>query len=358
MGPIRTQVGLGVAVASVATDTSQGSLTSTGQDTDLAIQGNGYFLLGDGSNTYYSRDGSFTLDANNDLVSADSGYKVLGWTADATGNIDTSQAPSTAGIVIPGGSLSNAQQTTEATFGENLDAGAKTGANVSPDVNVYDSLGVSHEIEVTFTKTASPSEWSYSVYCPDVGTSAVTSGNLQFDANGVAETDQVPVSLTFKNPDGSTSPMAFDLSFGQIKQEAGSSTVCAVSQNGVSAGTLQSFSIGPDGTISGSYEDSSDNATKQVLGRIALADFSNPSGLVQASDNSFSIGPNSGLAQVAPAATGSRGTLAVGFLESSNVDLSTEFTNMIVAQRGFEANSKVITVSDQVLQDLVNLRQG
>ncbi len=271
-----TQIGLGVAITSVNVNTTQGSLTSTGTDTDLAIQGNGYFLLGDGTNAYYSRDGSFTLDANNNLVSAGSGYKVLGWTADSSGNIDASQAPSPGGIVIPGGTLSNAQQTTLAVFGDNLDAGAATGATASPDVNVYDSLGVSHEIKVTFTKTANPAEWSYDVYCPDVGKSAVASGTLSFDASGAAETDKAPVSLTFAKPNGSTSPMDFDVSLGQITQEAGTSTVAAISQDGVSTGTLQSFSIGADGTIVGAYRNSSDNATKQVLGRIALADFSNP----------------------------------------------------------------------------------
>lgn len=129
--------------------------------------------------------------------------------------------------------------------------------------------------------------------------------------------------------------------------------MAATYQDGLQIGTLQGFDIEKDGTVTGRY----DNGSRQVVGRIALAEFSNPSGLLKVGANQLAQGPNSGITQIGPAGTGGRGTLAVGFLESSNVDLSTEFANMIVAQRGFQANSRIVTVSDEVLQELVQLRR-
>jgi flagellar hook protein FlgE len=154
-------------------------------------------------------------------------------------------------------------------------------------------------------------------------------------------------------PNGSLSPLEANLSFGAMTQLDGEMSVAAGYQDGLQLGTLQGFDIRKDGTIMGTF----DNGSEQALGQMALAAFSNPSGLIKIGANLLSDGPNSGLAQVAPPGSGNRGNLTAGFLEASNVDLSSEFANMIIAQRGFQANSRTITVSDEVIQELVQLKR-
>ena len=354
-----TQIGLGVTVAAIDTDTSQGSLQATGRMTDVAVEGAGYFVMGNGIERFYSRDGSFTLDADYNLVSASSGMKVLGWMPDpSTGAIDSTKIPTAGdGIRVPVGTLANAKQTTIVKFGRNLDADAAQGTTVTPNIDIYDSLGISHRLNVALTKTANPAEWAYDVFCPDVDSSdppvPVASGVLTFDGNGRCETDLVDISLSLAVSNGSVSPLEAQISFGAVTQLSGATTVAASYQDGLQIGTLQGFDIDRDGTVMGRY----DNGSRQALGRIALAGFSNPSGLVKMGANMLTQGPNSGIPQIAPPGTGGRGTLTVGFLESSNVDLSTEFANMITAQRGFQANSRIVTVSDEVIHELVQLKR-
>ena len=360
-----TQVGLGVSVASIDTDTSQGSLQATGRMTDIAIEGSGYLMVGDGSNRYYTRDGAFTLDADYNLVAASSGMKVLGWMPDASGLINTAQAPGAdAGIRAPVGTLANAKQTTMVRIGRNLDSGSDVGTEASPNIDVFDSQGTAHRLDITFTKTGTPSQWTYAVFCADVDAgdptatppvlpTPVKTGTMNFDANGKSDTDLVDISLTLATPNGSKTPLLAKVSLGAVTQLAGATTVSASYQDGLRLGTLEGFDIEKDGTIMGTF----DNGSKEALGQIALAEFSNSSGLVKAGANMLSEGPNSGIPQVAPPGTGSRGKLTVGFLEASNVDLSSEFANMIVAQRGFQANSRIITVSDEVIQELVQLKR-
>lgn len=368
------QVGLGVAVGAVDTDTSQGSLQSTGKSTDVAIQGSGYLMLGDGASTSYSRDGSFSLDGDYNLVAASSGLKVLGWSPNpVTGLVDTSAVPSpSSGIKIPIGNMSNARQTTILRFSKNLDMSAATGASVTPNAYIYDSLGQEHTVNVTFTKSATPGQWDYKVCCPDVNNgdplasppvppTPVASGTLTFDSAGRCTNGDANISMALATPNGSKSPLKFDISFSDMTQLAGGgsvagdgSNVSASYQDGLSVGTLQSFDIGKDGTITGIFG----NGNKQVLGQIALAVFSNPAGLVKAGNNVLDVGPNSGIPQVAPPGSqGSTGVLTSGFLEASNVDLSNEFANMIIAQRGFQANARTITTSDEVIQELVQLKR-
>ena len=366
-----SQVGLGVTVGSIDMDTAQGSLQSTGRAADVAIEGGGYLMLGDGAKLAYTRNGAFSLDADFNLVSASSGMKVLGWSPDSlTGAVDSSQVPTSAsGIKIPIGNLCNARQTTVANFGKNLNLDAPVGTTVSPNTFVYDSLGSKHTINVTFTKTANASEWSYSVYAPDVDSgdpnatppvlpAPVKTGTISFNSKGYSDLNLVDVSLAFANPNGSRSPLNFQLAFGSITQFAsggptGDSDIAASYQDGLGVGTLQGFDIEKDGTVMGTF----DNGSKQILGQLALATFSNPAGLIKGGSNMLIEGPNSGIPQVAPPGSGSRGGLAAGFLETSNVDLSNEFANMIIAQRGFQANARTITASDEVVQELVQLKR-
>lgn len=364
------QVGLGVTVGAIDTDTSQGSLQSTGKSTDVAIQGGGYLMLGSGDNILFSRDGAFSLDGDYNLVSATSGFKVLGWTPNASGNLDVSATPSaSSGIKIPIGNMSNARQTSILKMGKNLDMDSAVGTTVTPNAVIYDSLGAAHTLNIAFTKTSTPGQWSYSVFCPDVSAgnptavppvppTPVKTGVVNFDANGRCTSGVVDISMTLALPNGSQSPFNFQMSLEDVTQlagggSAGSSTVSASYQDGLTVGTLQSFDVGRDGIVTGIFG----NGNKQILGQIALAVFSNPAGLVRAGSNTVAQGPNSGIPQVAPPNSSGTGMLASGFLEASNVDLSNEFANMIIAQRGFQANARTITTSDEIIQELVQLKR-
>jgi flagellar hook protein FlgE len=351
------QVGLGVTVGAIDADTSQGSLQSTGKSTDISVQGGGYLMFGDGKNIVYSRDGAFALDGDYNLVSATSGYKVLGWAPDSTGRLVTSATPSaSSGIKIPIGNMSNARQTSIVKMGKNLNADAPNGTTVTPDAYVYDSLGVKHTMNITFERTAVPNQWTFSADCPDAKTHPVTGGVINFDSNGYCISPDQEVSMQLAVDNGSKPDFDFTLSFSdmtQLSDDSGKSSVSEYYQDGLSVGTLESFDVGKDGIVTGVFG----NGNKQILGQIAMAVFSNPGGLVRAGSNTLAQGPNSGIPQVAPPDTNGCGALASGFLEASNVDLSNEFANMIIAQRGFQANARTITTSDEIIQELVQLKR-
>jgi flagellar hook protein FlgE len=350
------QIGLGTSVGSVDASISQGSLISTGKLTDVAVEGNGYLVLGDGSGKYYTRDGSLSLDSEGILVSAGSGLKVLGWMADPfTGVIDnTVPISASSAIRLPVGQLAISRQTTGVTYGGNLNSNAAAGESYGMSAQVYDSLGAAHTLTVDFTKTANPGEWSWVASSPDADPAApVGSGSVTFDSNGNCLTSSGSVSLTLASANGATNPVDMSLSFQSITQLAGDTTISPTSQNGLPLGGLDSFTIGKDGVISGAFT----NGMSQPLGQIALAQFSNAAGLSKAGSNLLIESSNSGLPQIGQPSVGSLGNITAGFLESSNVDLPSEFAAMIVAQRGFQANSRIITTSDEILQELVQLKR-
>jgi flagellar hook protein FlgE len=358
------QVGLGVNIGQIDVSQIQGSLQSTGKLTDCAIEGNGFFMLSKGSSILYSRDGTFNVDGDYNLVNA-SGMPVLGWVADVNGNIDeTGQVTPASGIKIPIGQISSARATSTVSLGGNLDANqdaAAAGPHKTLTVNIYDSLGVSHNAQVAFTKTG-PSTWSYAISSTEGAFAGVTNGTIEFNANGSIDSingnpvstngSLLPLTFTLTTPNGSI-PTDFNIDLGKVGQLSGEYTISTTSQDGLPKGTLESFTVAKDGTIIGIFT----NGNMQTLAKIALAQFANPAGLNKVGGNLLSESPNSGVAQVGSAGTGSFGKLSAGFLESSNVDLSAEFSNMIVAQRGFQANSRIITVSDEVLQELVSLKR-
>ncbi len=176
-------------------------------------------------------------------------------------------------------------------------------------------------------------------------------GSVTFNGSGkVATGGTLSLSLAMTNGSTPTEPITLDLS--QISQLASTPSSLSSNTDGASAGTLTSFTVGQGGDITGVYS----NGYKQPLGQMALASFSNASGLMKAGGNLFQSSPNSGTANIGSPNTGGRGQIATGFLEGSNVDLAQQFTNMIMAERGFQANSRVITTSDEILQDLVNLK--
>ncbi len=341
------QVGLGVRVAGITTNFTQGASQLTGRSTDMMIQGDGFFAVRKGNDTYYTRDGSFDFDATGDMVLPGDGAMVQGWAA-VNGVIDTT-APLT-DLRVPAGSLMGAQGTAAATYEGNLDSTAAPGTAITRSLTVFNSTGVASTLNLTFTKGPDAGDpWSLvgTVNAADGTALGTTSyGNVTFDPTTGALTSAGNVSVAVG---GST----VNVNLSALTGFSGVDTVKGLDQDGHAAGTLQSFQLGQDGTITGSFS----NGLKQVIGRLAMANFTNPAGLEKVGGSLFTTTVNSGTIQLGTPGTGGRGTLAGGSLEMSNVDLSSEFTNLIVAQRGFQANARVITTSDQVLQELVNLKQ-
>ncbi len=331
------QVGLGVRVAGITTSFTQGASQLTGRSTDMMIQGDGFFVVRKGAETFYTRAGSFDFDSTGQMTLPGDGALVQGWMA-VNGVIDTN-SPVT-DLKVPAGTVMGAVGTTTGSYLGNLPSDAATGTTKSLDLEVYDAQGNARDISLTLTKGATG--WTMSA----------TDGTATYPATGT------PEAMTFDAAGQLTSTASFTLGgvtvdLSAITGYASVDTIATGTQNGRSAGTLQSFQLGADGTITGSFS----NGLKQAIGRIALANFTNPAGLQKAGGSLFGSSVNSGEAQVGVAGAGGRGSLAGGALEMSNVDLSSEFTSLIIAQRGFQANSRVITTSDEVLQELVNLKR-
>ena len=338
------QVGLGVKVAGITTNFQQGAAQLTNRSTDMMISGDGFFTVKNGTEQMYTRAGSFNFDSTGQLVTAD-GALVQGWAA-TNGVIDTNGP--LVNLQLPIGTLMGAKPTTTATFAGNLPADATAavaGPPVVPatvitkNIDVFDSVGTSRSLAVQFTKTTE-------------GWNAVASDKAPLDFTGTATV------VTFGKDGKLTSTSTIEqngvtIDIGGITGFSGVSSVAAASQNGQAAGNLQSFALNSDGTLMGAFT----NGLKQAIGQLSIATFTNPTGLEKAGGSMYRTSVNSGAAQVGAAGTGSRGKLAGGALEMSNVDLSSEFTNLIIAQRGFQANARVITTSDQLLEELVNLKR-
>ena len=322
------QVGLGVLVSGITTNFTQGSAQSTGRATDMMISGDGYFVTKQGTQTTYTRAGAFDLDADGRLVTTD-GKIVQGWTG-VDGVINTGGA--VGNVQLPDGAIAPAVATSQATVGGNLPSETAVGGTFVRDMDVYDANGVATVVPLTFTRTAGG--WTASAGGPAV--------DLAF-TNGIQDTAN-PQTL---NVNG----VQVDLT--GLTSYAGVSTASVTGQNGRAAGTLESFSIAKDGTIIGSFT----NGAKQSLARIAVATFTNPAGLEKAGNSGYTATVNSGNPVLGGPGDPGMGNAIAGSLEMSNVDLSQEFTNLIVAQRGFQANARIITTSDEVLQELTNLKR-
>ncbi|GAC1319186.1 MAG: flagellar hook protein FlgE [Chloroflexota bacterium] len=344
------QVGLGTLISGIDTIQSQGTLQSTGKSTDMAIQGDGYFVMSDGKQNLFTRDGAFDIALDGTLASPSSGLHVMGWQADpVTGLINTAAAPTT--ITIPIGAGMTGKPSTNLTVKGNLDSGTAVGGTVNLSSTVYDSQGNALSIPLIATKTAN-NTWTFAPGTPPAGVTVTGGGTTTFSTAGKVATGGSQ-TLTITTTNGATVPTPFTLDLSTITQLSSTPSDLTSSTDGAAAGSLTSFTVGQAGDVTGVYS----NGYKQALGQIALASFSNPSGLIKAGGNLFTGSPNSGAASIGVPNTGGRGQIATGFLEGSNVDLAQQFTNMIMAERGFQANSKVITTSDEILQDLVNLKR-
>ncbi|MDR3572531.1 MAG: flagellar hook protein FlgE [Anaerolineaceae bacterium] len=342
-----TQIGLGVQTGYISPVFTQGTLQSTGRNLDLAIQGDGFFIYGSNGNQLYSREGSLNLDSSGTLVNSATGLPVQGWTAAADGTIDTT-AP--VGNIKVSTNQTIAQATTQAGFAGNLNSSTLTTDPAIPvSMGLYDSLGNVQAATVAFTRTGA-NDWSWAVTNP---AGATGNGTVTFENNGQYVSSTGAASL---NVPGSTGANAVNptLDFSKLTMLSAATGVTVPSQNGLPAGSVTDINIAQDtGVVSLVYS----NGMNQTVGQVALATFTNPDGLQRTGNTMFKVGLNSGNPQIGPSGTGGRGTISSGYLEASNVDLAQEMTNMILAERGFQANSKVISTSDEILQTLVNLKQ-
>ncbi len=348
------QVGLGVGVGGITTNFSQGALENTGKSTDVAIQGDGFFIANQGGQQLYTRAGTFGFDAVGNLVTPN-GSLVQGWMADPITHV----IDSTGGIgnlTMPPGQLIPPVNSANISIGRMLSANAAVGAHATTSIAVYDTQGVVNDLKFTFEKTA---ENTWDCKCYDNTGTEIGAVSISFDPLTGYIASTTPANFTVQPTQPAANwPNPITISFGtpgspeSLQEYGGTTTVNALRQDGSGAGTLQSFKISNDGVVSGVF---SNGVTRQV-GQIAMAAFNNPAGLEKVGDNFYRVTPNSGLAQIGVAATGGRGKLAAGNLEMSNVDLSAEFTKLIIGQRGFQANSKIITTSDEILQTLLSLK--
>ncbi|MCC7124559.1 MAG: flagellar hook protein FlgE [Acidobacteria bacterium] len=361
------QVGLGVTTGSISPTFSQGGVEGSGVPTHVAIQGNGFFVIG-GETQTYTRAGDFTFDSQGMLVNSQ-GRPVLGYTTTdpVTGNVITNGEPGP--IVIPPGVLHPPVATTQFSTNTNLDANAAVGATWSVPVQVYDTLGVSHTATITYTKTGNGA-WDYEVTVPgeDVtggtaGTpSPIGNGTITFDANGNlsqvnggALADVVITGPTWSNG-AAANNITWDLvnanNVGSLTGYRSASGTASTSQNGAPASTVEAISISPEGAIIASM-----GSSTITVGVVALATFNNPQGLLKLGNNQYGETMATGSANIGAPGSSGRGTLVGSALEGSNVDIAREFTQMILAQRGYQANSKGITVADELFLEAINLKR-
>ena len=415
------QVGAGTRVSSTTTNLTSGSIESTGVASDVAIMGDGFFVVQKNEITRYSRAGNFTVDPQGNFSTQD-GSHVMGYAA-VNGAIP-SGAPLTA-LRLDKGQINPPNATGDIQLRTNLDAGSSVGTPYATPVTVYDSLGAPHVLSFNFQKTGA-NAWSYNISAPtsdltapsdwaasepyavgnlvapgnghyyqcitagtsgasaptwptdgstvtdggatwqDMGTTLpantstlITGGSLAFDSSGklTSPSGDLKGIKSGALADGAL-PLDFTWSLydtagaGLLTQVAAASTTSSAQQDGYGSGSLTKYTVGSDGMIMGSFS----NGRTAVLGQIALANFPNLQGLERDGDNDYSATLASGAAVVGTPGSGGRGALSGGSLELSNVDIAQEFSALIIAQRGYEANARTITTFDQIMQDTINLK--
>ncbi|UOG59779.1 flagellar hook protein FlgE [Leptospira noguchii] len=399
------QVGLGSLIAAIDKIMTQGSLQTTGKNTDVAVSGEGFFIVKDGDKQFYTRAGAFNLDKNGYYVNPANGLKVQGWNSrlDDKGNKYINSAASIEDIIIPVYSKEPARATSQIDFKSNLNSSAPavppdatqeeiTAMINDPDpkmrrghvttINTFDDQGIQREFKMEFYKVRD-NTWKARLNMTDstqlsVDVSGTGGQNTQLPGNVELELGFTPdgklvyvsdgvdsmnsgklnAKVSFRIP-GNPAIQSFDLNLGEagmvngITQFSSDFTTKAVKQDGYTMGYLESFSIDNSGTITGVFS----NGVRQPLARIATAVFNNPAGLDKAGDTMFAYSMNSGEPNIGEAGVQGRGKINAGLLEMSNVDLSDQFTDMIVTQRGFQANSRTITTSDQMIQEVLGLKR-
>jgi flagellar hook protein FlgE len=398
------EVGLGMNIASIDTIHTQGSLQTTGVQTDVAISGNGFFVMKAGEKSYYTRAGDFGVDNQGTLVNPGNGMRVQGWQAkDVDGQLILNTSSQTEDLVIPVGSKIAARATTNVNYACNLDkrmaeipAGASQAtiqqSTWATEFKVYDDFGEEHTLNVSFTRVpGSQNQWQATVNVDPtneqgtatrvgVGTTDGTANTfiVNFDnlgklagitdsaGNASAAAGKVVLQASYNvagaNPgaDGNPTRQTFNINLGDIgsvrntiTQFAEKSSTKAYEQDGFTMGYLENFKIDQSGVITGVYS----NGANRTLGQLAMASFANQGGLEKAGENTYVQSNNSGIANVSTSGVAGKGKLIAGALEMSNVDLTEQFTDMIVTQRGFQANSKTIQTSDTLLETVLSLKR-
>jgi flagellar hook protein FlgE len=331
------QAGLGVRLASINANFGQGAAQTTGKSSDMMIQGDGFFVVKSGGEALYTRAGSFTFDANGSLTTPN-GQIVQGWSG-VNGAVNTSGAPGD--IKLPIGVSLAPTVTQNITLTGNFSNEAVVGTTKDIPIKVYDASGAANTMVAKFSKTDAVT-WTMTL--PDGTSSPITFTNGKAvgtpDVNTGLDTGKITVG-------------AYDFDIHDLTQFSGFTEARVSNSDGSGAGVLSSYTVSNTGQIVGVFS----NGLKQTLGQVALANFNNVNGLEKIGDSMFRSTVNSGLAQVGAAGSAGLGLITSGALEMSNVDLAQEFTNLVIAQRGFQANSRVITTSDEILQELVNLKR-
>ncbi len=402
------EVGLGMSVASIDTIFNQGNLQSTGVATDIAIQGNGFFILKNGDETFYSRAGTFGVDENGTLVNPANGLRVQGWMArELNGEMVLNTAGTPEDLIIPVGQKDPAKATTNVDFACNLNKNTpliREGASDSDiakatwgtETKIYDSFGNEHLLSVSFTRIPeTDNQWRATVTVdPEnnfetetrigLGTTNGMSNyfDVTFDNFGRLqrvvdsstqlsnEEGEIQLQCSFTVPGANpetnengelvAARQVMNINLGTIgsmkntiTQSASSSSTKAFYQDGYKMGYLDNFKIDASGIITGVYS----NGTTRTIGQIGMASFTNQGGLEKAGDNTYVASNNSGLANISTSGVAGKGSLLAGALEMSNVDLTEQMTDMIVTQRGFQANSKTIQTSDTLLETVLSLKR-
>ncbi|AHE62617.1 flagellar hook protein FlgE [Borrelia parkeri] len=376
------QVGLGMSVATIDTIHTQGSFQSTQKASDLGISGNGFFILRDGNNSFYTRAGAFDVDSNRRLVNPANGMRIQGWMAKSIGGeqvINTSA--DVEDLVIPIGDKEGAKATEHITFACNLDKRLPIIEEGASEVDVargtwvvnktiYDSFGNTSVVELRVVKdTTTPNLWNATVLVNGETNSSFTIGfnnegallSLNGQAGQPGDLLEFPITFGVVNANAGEvgEQQTINLRLGNvgsytdsITQFADASTTKAIIQDGYGMGYMENYEIDQNGIIMGVYS----NGIRRDIGKIALASFVNPGGLAKVGDTNFTETSNSGQVRIGETGLAGLGSIRAGVLEMANVDLAEQFTDMIVTQRGFQANAKTITTSDQLLQELVRLK--
>lgn len=397
-------IGLGMSIATVEQVFTQGNLQTTGVGTDVAIQGSGFFILKNGEESYYTRNGIFGVDKDGTLTNPANGMRVQGWMAEElNGEQIVSTAATPTDLVIPVGSKDPARETANVLFSCNLNKntpeileGASEGdiakGTWATEQKIYDSFGNEHLLSVSFRRVVdNPNAWeatvnvdadnadytqtriglgttdgmqnTFVVEFDNMGTlQSVTdsNGNVSNERGEIVLQTSYTVPESEADADGNPARHTFNINLGTIgsmkntiTQSASKSSTKAYSQDGYTLGYLDNFKIDSSGTITGVYS----NGTNKVIGQLALATFTNERGLEKSGDNTYSETNNSGQAAIGESGVAGKGSLLAGALEMSNVDLSEQMTDMIVTQRGFQSNAKTIQTADTLLETVLSLKR-
>jgi flagellar hook protein FlgE len=363
-GGTSADIGLGSTIADVRTLFDQGTVQNTGRSLDLAINGQGFFVLREGTGQVFTRAGNFSLQANGAVTNTvgnvlqGSPLNQDGTVAGPVGDIVlggiTSQAKATANVAVTGNLQSDAPTTTFPP-GTPTEAAAYANSSFATSVQAYDSLGKAHNLLLFFSRTGT-NTWQVNVGVDGADTGGtpgtvqvIGTSTLQYNPTGTVQSGgTVNASVTFT---GATTNQAITLDLRNLTQFAGTSGISAVTQDGFGAGGLASLSVNAKGILSATF----DNGQSRPLYQLAIAQFHAPEGLASEGDQTYHATVDSGPPAIATAGSQGTGTIVSGALEQSNVQIAQEFINLISAQRSFQANARVVSGSDQMLQDLVNI---